>query len=88
MLLLLRVVTEHFLLYESETTHGSSGGPILKATKGGLEIVGLHRGGYEGHYNYGSKFTEILLSLSGKKDHDKQSIESLSSRFKCIMYMP
>ena len=66
--------TEYLLLYECETAHGSSGGPILKATKGRLEIVGLHRGGCEDHYNYGSKFSEILLSISGKKDHDKQSM--------------
>jgi len=68
------MLTEYFLLYECETAQGSSGGPILKATKDGLEIVGLHRGGYEDHYNYGSKFTEILLSISGKKNHDKQSV--------------
>ena len=49
---------ENLLLYTSETSQGSSVGPILKATKDGLEIVGLHRGGCEDHYNYGSKFSE------------------------------
>ena len=66
--------TEYLLLYTSETACGSSGGPILKATKNGLEIVGLHRGGCEDHYNYGSKFSEILLSISEKKEYDKQSM--------------
>ena len=66
--------TEYLLLYTSETACGSSGGPILKATKGGLEIVGLHRGGHEDHYNYGSKFSEILLSISENKNHEEKSM--------------
>ena len=66
------IYIEYLLLYASETARGSSGGPILKATKGRLEIVGLHRGGCQ-HYNYGSKFSEILLSISEKKDHKRQS---------------
>ncbi|XP_065891738.1 uncharacterized protein [Dysidea avara] len=67
------IAYEYLLLYTSETACGSSGGPILKATKGGLEIVGLHRGGHEDHYNYGSKFSEILLSISENKNHEEKS---------------
>jgi len=64
---LLCYFTEHLLLYECETEQGSSGSPILKATKDGLKIVGLHRGGCE-DYNYGSKFSEIICPFV----HDKQ----------------
>ncbi|XP_065891776.1 uncharacterized protein [Dysidea avara] len=67
------IAYEYLLLYTSETACGSSGGPILKATKDGLEIVGLHRGGHEDHYNYGSKFSEILLSISENKNHEEKS---------------
>jgi len=63
----------YLLLYVCETEEGSSGGLILKATNGKFEIVGLHRGGCENHYNFGSKFSAILDSISGVKDHDKCS---------------
>ena len=64
---------EHLLLYECETEQGSSGSPILKATKDGLRIVGLHRGGCE-DYNYGSILCEIIkVFLCNRWDKQRQS---------------
>ena len=54
------------LVYESGSKYHLSGGPILKALNGDLEIVGLHRGGFDGDYCCGTQFKEILKSISGK----------------------
>jgi len=66
------MITEYLLLYICQTEEGSSGGPIMKATKSGLEIVGLHRGGCSYQYNFGSKFKAILDNILEGKIYDKQ----------------
>ena len=58
----------------------------IKATKDGLEIVGFHRGGCKDHYNYGSIFSEILVSISGEKNYDKQSRLSYMMIALCVLY--
>ena len=65
------IFTEYLLLYICQTEGGSSGGPIMKATHGRLEIVGLHRGGCYYGYNFGSKFKAILDNVLEGKIHDK-----------------
>jgi len=38
----------------------------VKAVEGKYEVVGLHRGGLTSRYNCATKFSDILLNISGK----------------------
>ncbi|XP_065918273.1 uncharacterized protein [Dysidea avara] len=63
------VKADPFLAYLNETQKGSSGSPILKASKDELTIIGIHRMGdkEEKRLNFGTLFCEIIKELhSGK----------------------
>ena len=60
------VVTDCLLVYQSGSTGTTSGGPVVKAVDGKYEVIGLHRGGLTIRYNCATKFSDILLQMSGK----------------------
>ena len=69
---------EYLLLYSSQTAGGSSGCPILKATDGELLIVGLHRGGQENQYNFGTNFRYIIDYIEMKRTFGKSKLWKLN----------